>query len=208
MWPLVIALGAGVGLLARPLVQNLLGGNNKTITDNYKQTAQCAGPSGSELALTESIAPNTQTSSNPADLKKIARRYSLARPGQPPLVFENAGDDSLTPLDCKNVLFGPGPRIAFAQATQATVLELVGPNVREYDAQNQPDLVKLTLEPRWKLGLKISDYTANAPVINETGKIGKLVLQRKSPSAGMPQQFVLNTQDGGASYSFDPKSIQ
>jgi hypothetical protein len=202
MWIAVIAVGLGLGFIIRPIIQNIQDGGT-TGASEATATVRCAGPEGSELALAESVQAGLQTSGTPGSPITYQRNYRLERPGQPALAFEAGGDASNAPLKCEDVRFGPGPRVTFGRGQEAVVVELVGPYVRRYNAAQNPDIVKLVADPRWKLQLKLADYAAKAPVLGEDGKNGRLVFERTSLAAGLPARLVFNTSDGGASYTFN-----
>jgi hypothetical protein len=192
MYALVIAIGVGLGLVLRPLIQNGLGGNA-----DFKPNIRCPGPEGSELALSESL-----TVSGFGQNQSTSRTYLLERPGLAPLQFDGGGSDSdTTPMLCNHVAFGPGARLAVARASQVIVLELVGPNVRRYNLANDKVFSGLALEPKYKLGLKLEDYTPRAaPSIEEAGKNGRLELRRKTPDALLPETLIFTTTDGGVNW--------
>ena len=205
MYALVIAGGIGLGLLVRPLVQggsisDLFGGGNSN-TNSSTLKIRCPGPESSELALSE----YTERASNVDASAQVLtqHRYQLERPGQPTLGFEGLADDNTFSLECSNIRFGPGPRVAFSRGQESIVVELVGPSVRVFDANKNPDLAALAVEPRWKLGLKLSEYKASAPMLDSEGRRGTLTLERGVPASGLPQKLVLETEDGGATYKLN-----
>jgi hypothetical protein len=192
MYVLVIAIGVGLGLVLRPLIQNGLGGNA-----DFKPNIRCPGPEGSELALSESL-----TVSGFGQNQSTSRTYLLERPGLAPLQFDGGSDTESAPIQCSHVAFGPGARVSFVRANQVVVVELVGPNVRRFAFSNDKGFSALALEPKFKLGLKLEDYTPRAaPNIEEAGKNGRLELRRKSPDAVLPQTLIFATKDGGVNWS-------
>jgi hypothetical protein len=201
MWIAVIVVGLGAGFVLRPIIQNLREGG--TTIDTSTPSARCDGPSGSELALEEFVQGGLQTGSSVGAPVSYTRNYRLERPGQPALAFDAGGDASNTPISCANVRFGPGARVAFGRGQEAVVVELVGPYVRTYRALENQDLAKLVVDARWKLGLKLEDYAARAPVLGEDGKNGRWVLERATPTAGLPSRLVFDTTDGGATFTFN-----
>lgn len=202
MWIAVIAVGLGLGFAIRPVIQNLQEGGT-TGAGEATATVRCAGPEGSELALSEAVQAGLQTSGTPGAPVTYQRNYRLERPGQPALAFEAGGDASNAPLNCANVRFGPGPRVTFGRGPEAVVIELVGPYVRRYSVSQNADIVKLVADQRWKLQLKLSDYSATAPMLGEDGKNGRWTLERVNAAAGLPSRLVFNTNDGGASWTFN-----
>ncbi len=196
LWIVVIAAGVGLGLGLRPLIQGGLGGSGAT---SQAPAVRCPGPDGSELALSEFI-----TSSLSGTDVTYSRSYRLERPGQAALQFDGAnGDKDSAPINCANVQFGPGARISFSRGRGVSVVELVGPNVHNWDASGDKGLTALILEPRWKLGLKLDDYVAGAPSINEDGKGGRVELRRIAPNPAFPERLIFTTADGGVSWTFD-----
>jgi hypothetical protein len=197
IWIVVIAAGIGLGLGLRPLFQGGFGGGSSNA--NQTPAIRCPGPEGSELALNEFIESGIGGASG-ADVT-YTRTYRLERPGQVPLLFDGgAGDKDNTPINCANVQFGPGARVAFSRGRKVSVVELVGPTVRTWDATSDKDLTAIILEPRWKLGLRLEDYAASAPVIDEEGKTGRVTLNRTTPNPQFPSSFVFSTQNGGSSW--------
>jgi hypothetical protein len=201
MWIAVIAVGLGAGFVLRPIIQGVRDGG--TTIDTTTPSARCDGPSGSELALEEFVQGGLQTGSSVGSPVSYTRNYRLERPGQPALAFDAGGDSTSTPISCANVRFGPGARVAFGRGQEAVVVELVGPEVRTYRALQNPDLAKLVVDARWKLGLKLEDYTARAPVLGEDGKVGRWTLERTTPTSGLPSRLVFDTTDGGVMYAFN-----
>jgi hypothetical protein len=196
LWIVVIAAGIGLGLGLRPLLQGA--GSTLSATD-ATPAVRCAGPDGSELALSEFIQSGIGGSSG-ADIT-YTRSYRLERPGQGALTFNaGAGDRDNTPVNCANAKFGPGARIAFARGRTVSIVELVGPTVRNWNAASDKDLTAIILEPRWKLGLQLEDYALGAPSIDEDGKNGRVTLQRLAPDPQFPQGFVFTTTNGGSSW--------
>jgi hypothetical protein len=158
---------------------------------------RCPGPDGSELALSESL-----TSSGFGQSQSTSRTYLLERPGLAPLQFDGGSDSDSAPIVCSHVAFGPGARVSLARASQVVVVELVGPNVRRFSFANDKIFAALALEPKYKLGLKLEDYTPRAaPKIEEAGKNGRLELQRKIRDALLPETLVFATKDGGVNWS-------
>ena len=205
MYALVIAGGVGLGLILRPIIQggsigDLFGGGSAP-TPGAQLKIRCADPAGGDLALSEFTEPAGRVDASAQVLTQ--HRYQLERPGQPPLGFEGLADDNRFSLQCDHVKFGPGPRVAFSRGQESIVVELVGPNVRVFDANKNADLAALAVEPRWKLGLKLADYKAGPPAIEEAGKRGTLVLERGVPASGLPGRLVLETEDGGATYKLN-----
>jgi hypothetical protein len=201
MWIAVIAVGLGAGFVLRPIIQGVRDGG--TTIDTSTPSARCDGPSGSELALEEFVQGGLQTGSSVGSPVSYTRNYRLERPGQPALAFDAGSDATNTPISCDNVRFGPGARVAFGRGQEAVVVELVGPEVRPYRALQNPDLAKLVVDVRWKLGLKLEDYAARAPVLGEDGKVGRWTLERTTPTAGLPSRLVFDTTDGGVTYAFN-----
>jgi hypothetical protein len=192
MYVLVIGIGVGLGLVLRPLIQSGLSGSSE-----LKAAVRCAGPDGSELALSESLTPSGFGQS-----QTTSRTYLLERPGLAPLQFDGGTDEESDPIQCSHVAFGPGARVSFARANQAVVVELVGPNVRRFAFSSDKVFAAFALEPKYKLGLKLEDYTPRgAPNIEEAGKNGRLELRRKSSDALLPQTLVFATKDGGVNWS-------
>jgi hypothetical protein len=191
MYALVIAIGVGLGLVLRPIIQNGLGS-----TAQPTPNVRCPGPDGSELALSESL-----TQSGFGQSQNTSRTYLLERPGLAPLQFDGGSDTDSTALNCNHVAFGPGARVSLARASQVIVVELVGPNVRRYALANDKVFSALALEPKYKLGLKLEDYTPrNAPNMEEAGKNGRLELRRKTPDALLPETLTFTTNDGGLNW--------
>lgn len=194
MYVVVIAVGVGIGLLVRPLIQN----SNLLGSSTPKADVRCAGPEGSELALSEilssSFAGQTQT---------VSRSYLLERPGQVPLAFDGGQDSDTAPIFCTAVAFGPGARISFARALEVQVVEFIGPSVKRYSFANDKAFSSFALEEKFKLGLKLSDYTPRgAPSIDEAGKRGRLELRRLKSDPNFPVSLVFTTQNGGATWVF------
>ncbi len=200
VWVLVIAAGVGIGLLVKPLLQ----GNSSDTANLGTPSVRCAGTEGSELALSEFIQVGglASTDLNSSNLV-YARKYQLERPGQPNLDFEVTGDGSNTPLQCEKVRFGPGPRVSFARSANITIVELVGPQIKNFDTTKNTSLSQLLLETRWKLGLKLSDYVATLPQIDDAGVNVVLVLERIIPDNRYPAKLVLKSNDGGSSFTLD-----
>jgi hypothetical protein len=165
-------------------------------------SVRCAGPAGSEQALEEFI-----TSTVDGTSAVFERTYRLERPGQAPLSFSAAASDAdNAPIQCANVRFGPGPRVAFSRGQQVSVVELVGPTVKNWNAATDRDLAAIILEPRWKLGLRVTDYVAGAPQISEDGSSGRVELRRTNTDTAFPARFVFTTTNGGASWTLDKAS--
>jgi hypothetical protein len=210
MYILVIAVGAGVGLLVRPLVpagwslQNLFGGGGAaTSTQSTTAKIRCVGPAGTELALEEYVDPSSgEATTTGVSGASFVHRYKLERPGQPALTFLGVSDANLINVNCDNVKFGPGPQVAFGRGLEAFVVNLVGPQIRNFNANNNPDIASLVVEPRWKLQFKLDAYAARAPEIAENGK-GKLILEPAAPQPGYPAKIVLETSDGGQTYKLN-----
>jgi hypothetical protein len=81
------------------------------------------------------------------------------------------------------------------------VVELVGPNVRRFALANDKVFATLALEPKYKLGLKLEDYTPRgAPNLEEVGKNGRVELGRKTPDALLPPSLIFTTSDGGTNW--------
>lgn len=201
MWIAVIAVGLGAGFVLRPIIQGAREGG--TTIDTSTPSARCDGPTGSELALEEFVQGGLQTGSSVGAPVSYTRNYRLERPGQPALAFEAGGDGTNTPLSCSDVRFGPGARVSFGRGQEAVVVELVGPYVRTYRALENAELAKLVVDPRWKLGLKLEDYASRAPVLGEDGLRGRWVLERATPTAGLPSRLVFDTTDGGTTWVFN-----
>jgi hypothetical protein len=205
MYVLVIAVGAGVGLLVRPLIQG--GGIPNPFapapasTQSTTPKIRCPGPDGSELALEEYVDPSTGGDATAG--AQSQHRYKLERPGQPALTFLGIADSNTVNVRCDNVKFGPGPRVSFGRGLEAFVVELVGPQIRNFNANNNPDIASLVVEPRWKLQFKLDAYAARAPEIAEDGKKGKLILEPATPQSGYPAKLVLETSDGGQTYKLN-----
>ena len=200
VWIVVIAAGIGLGLGLRPLIQGGLSGASGSAAQT--PAVRCAGPDGSELALTEFI----ESGLSGADVT-YSRTYRLERPGQAPLQFNtNISDKDNAPTNCSDVRFGPGARVAFSRGRTVSVVELVGPTVQTFDASSDRDLTAIVLEPRWKLGLKLEDYELSAPNIAEDGKNGSVTLQRVKSDRSFPATFLFNTQNGGATWTLDKTS--
>jgi hypothetical protein len=210
MYILVIAVGAGVGLLVRPLVpagfslQNLFGGGGASSTLSTTAKVRCVGPAGSELALEEYVDPSSgEATTAGVTAASYQHRYKLERPGQPALTFLGVSDSNTFNVRCDNVKFGPGPRVAFGRGLEAFVVELVGPQIRNFNANNNPDIASLVVEPRWKLQFKLDAYAARAPEIAEDGKKGRLILEPAAAQPGYPAKIVLETADGGQTYKLN-----
>ena len=209
MYVLVIAVGAGVGLLVRPLIQ---GGSipnpfapapASTLSTTPK--IRCPGPDGSELALEEYVDPSAAGDATTTGVAgaSFQHRYKLERPGQPALTFLGISDNNKFNVRCDNVKFGPGPRVTFGRGLEAFVVDLVGPSIKNFNANNNPDIASLVVEPRWKLQFKLDAYGARAPEIAEDGKKGKLILETLTPQPGYPAKLVLDTSDGGQTYKLN-----
>jgi hypothetical protein len=199
VWALVIAAGVGLGLILKPLLQ---GGSSGTATLGTP-SVRCAGAEGSELALSEFIqGGGLDTGSISGNSVIFSRQYQLERPGQPALSFDAPSDASNVPLKCENVAFGPGPRVRFARGSNAVIVELVGPLIKTFEASKDSALSKLLLEPRWKLALKLEDYQASLPQIDEAGKNVRLTLDRVVPNRSFPAKLVMQSKDGGSSWQF------
>jgi hypothetical protein len=199
VWALVIAAGIGLGLILKPLLQ---GGSSGAVTPGTP-SVRCAGAEGSELALSEFIqGGGLETGSISGNSVTFSRQYQLERPGQSALSFDAPSDASNTPLKCENVAFGPGPRVRFARGANAVIVELVGPLVKTFEASKDTALNKLLLEPRWKLGLKLTDYQASLPQIDDAGKNVRLTLDRIVANRSFPAKLVMQSKDGGSSWQF------
>jgi hypothetical protein len=199
VWALVIAAGVGLGLILKPLLQ----GNSSSTTSLGTPSVRCAGPEGSELALSEYLeGGGLATGSFSSNSVTFTRQYQLERPGQPALAFGTPSDSLNTPLKCQDVRFGPGPRVSFARGTNVVIVELVGPLVKTFEADTNPALSKLVIEPRWKLALKIGDYHALVPQIDETGKNVRVILEQNVPNRNFPAKLVMQSKDGGSSFEF------
>ena len=195
----MIAAGIALGLGLRPLLQGGLGGGPST---TESAAIRCAGPEGSELALSEFISSGVDGTST-----VYSRRYQLERPGQVPLAFSAESPDAdSAAIDCANVRFGPGPRIAFTRAQSVNIIELVGPTVKSWNAGSDKALGAVLLEPRWKLGLRLSDYRVGAAEIDEAGKVGRVSLTRVKPDLAFPQRLNFTSDNGGGTWSFDKAS--
>ena len=199
VWLLVIAAGVGLGLILKPLLQ----GDSSSTASLGTPSVRCPGPEGSELALSEYVeGGGLATGSLSSNSVTFTRQYQLERPGQPALAFGAPSDSLNTPLKCQDVRFGPGPRVSFARGTNAVIVELVGPLVKTFEADTNLALSKLVLEPRWKLALKISDYHASVPQIDETGKKVRVILEQNLPNQSFPAKLVMQSKDGGSSFEF------
>ena len=199
VWIAVIAAGIALGLGLRPLLQGGLGGGSSA---NESAAIRCAGPEGSELALSEFIVSGVEGTST-----VYSRRYRLERPGQVPLGFSAESPDAdSTPIVCANVRFGPGPRIAFTRAQSVNIIELVGPTVKSWNASSDKALGAVLLEPRWKLGLKLPDYQTGAAEIDEAGKVGRVTLTRAKPDPAFPLRLNFTSDNGGSTWRFDKAS--
>jgi hypothetical protein len=199
VWIVVIAAGIGLGLGLRPLIQGGLGGGSGSAAQT--PIVRCAGPDGSELALSEFI----ESGLSGTDVT-YSRSYRLERPGQVPLQFTTVSDKDNAPTNCSDVRFGPGARVSFSRGRSVSVVELVGPTVQTFDAATDKDLTAIVLEPRWKLGLKLEDYEMSAPTIAEDGKQGSVTLQRLKSDRAFPAAFIFNTVNGGATWTLDKAS--
>ena len=199
VWFIVIAAGIALGLGLRPLLQ---GGLNSSSNATEAAAIRCAGPDGSELALSEFITGGVDGTST-----VYSRRYQLERPGQVPLAFnaENPDSDNAA-IDCDNLRFGPGPRIAFTRAQRVNIIELVGPTVKSWNASSDKTLNAVLLEPRWKLGLQLSDYRFGAAEIDEAGKVGRVSLTRVEPDPAFPSRLNFTSDNGGSSWRFDKQT--
>ena len=194
MYILVIAIGVAAGLLLRPLIQN----SNLLGPSTPKAAVRCAGPEGSELALSETL-----SSSFAGQTQTVSRSYLLERPGQVPLAFDGGQDSEGTPILCTAVAFGPGARISFARALEVQVVEFLGPSVKRYALSNDKAFSSFALEPKFKLGLKLIDYTPRGvPNIEEAGKRGRLELRRIKSDPNFPATLVFTTQSSGATWVF------
>ncbi len=192
MYVVVIAIGVGVGLLLRPIIQN--SGGSPIATPNVR----CAGAEGSELALSETL-----SSSFSGQTQTVSRRYQLERPGQVPLAFDGGMDSDNTELSCNAVAFGPGARVSFARASEIQVIEFLGPSVKRFSLANDKAFSSFALEAKFKLGLKLEDYTPrNAPSLEEAGKRGRLELVRLKSDPIFPSQLLFTTTNGGATWGF------
>jgi hypothetical protein len=199
VWLVVIAAGVGLGLVLKPLLQ---GGSNGAVSLGTP-SVRCAGPEGSELALSEFVqGGGLEAGSLSANSVTFTRQYQLERPGQPALSFDAPSDASSTPMKCENVRFGPGPRVSFARGVNAVIVELVGPLIKTFEASKDNALNKLLLEPRWKLGLKLADYQASVPQIDDAGKNVRLTLERIVPNRNFPAKLVMQSKNGGSSWQF------
>jgi hypothetical protein len=200
VWALVIAGGVALGLILKPILQ---GGNSSTSASVGTPSVRCEGPANSELALSEYIeGGGLSTDAVSTNSVTFTRQYQLERPGQPLLAFGAPSDSTNTPLSCNDVRFGPGPRVLFARGTNAVIVELVGPLVKTFDATTDQALTKLVLEPRWKLGLKLEDYQAAVPKIDDSGKRIRIELNRKTANRAFPTTLVMQSKDGGSSFQF------
>ncbi len=200
VWALVIAAGVGLGLILRPILQ---GGSSSNAASLGTPSVRCAGDEGSELALSEFIqGGGLDTGSISGNSVSFSRQYQLERPGQPALSFDAPSDASNAPLKCENVAFGPGPRVRFARGANAVIVELVGPLVKTFEASKDTALSKLLLEPRWKLALKLEDYQASLPQIDDAGKNVRLTLDRIVANRNFPAKLVMQSKDGGSSWQF------
>ncbi len=196
MYVVVIAIGVGVGLLLRPIIQNSSLGNPQT-TPNIR----CAGEQGSELALSETL-----SSSFAGQTQTISRTYLLERPGQVPLQFEGGKDSDSTVLTCNAVAFGPGARVSFARASEIQVIEFLGPSVKRFVLANDQAFSSFALEAKFKLGLKLEDYRPQAaPSLEEAGKRGRLELSRIKSDPIFPSRLVFTTTNGGATWTFQKR---
>ncbi len=199
VWALVIAAGVGLGLILKPLLQ----GGSSGVASLGTPSVRCAGPEGSELALSEFIqGGGLDTGSIGGNSITFSRQYQLERPGQPALSFEAPSDASNAPLKCENVAFGPGPRVRFARGANAVIVELVGPLIKTFEASKDSALSKLLIEPRWKLALKLDDYQATLPQIDNAGKNVRLTLDRIAGNRNFPAKLVMQSKDGGSSWQF------
>jgi hypothetical protein len=199
VWFAVIAAGVGLGLVLKPILQ---GGSSGAVSSGTP-SVRCAGEEGSELALSEFIqGGGLETGSLTSSSVIFNRQYQLERPGQPALSFDAPSDASSTPMKCENVRFGPGPRVSFARGANAVIVELVGPLIKTFEASKDTALNKLLLEPRWKLGLKLEDYQATVPQIDDAGKNVRLTLDRIVANRSFPAKLVLQSKDGGSSWQF------
>lgn len=188
MYVLVVAIGIGAGLLLRPLLQT-----TSTATPNVR----CAGPTGSELALSETL-----TSSFAGQTQNVSRTYLLERPAQVPLQFDGGNDADSTPITCSQVSFGPGARLLFARSTEVQVVEFIGPTVKRFLFANDKTFSSYALNPKFKLGLKLEEYTPNgAPTLDEAGKNGRLELKRLKLDSSFPNRLLFSTSNGGATWS-------
>jgi hypothetical protein len=199
VWLVVIAAGVGLGLILKPLLQ---GGSSGAVSLGAP-SVRCAGPEGSELALSEFVqGGGLEAGSLSGNSVTFTRQYQLERPGQPALSFDAPSDASSTPMKCENVRFGPGPRVSFARGANAVIVELVGPLIKTFEASKDSALNKLLLEPRWKLGLKLDDYQASVPQLDDAGKNARLTLERIVPNRDFPTKLVMQSKDGGSSWQF------
>lgn len=195
----MIAAGVGLGLILKPLLQ---GGSSGAATLGTP-SVRCAGLEGSELALSEFIqGGGLETGSISGNSVTFSRQYQLERPGQPALSFEAPSDASNVPLKCENVAFGPGPRVRFARGANAVIVELVGPLIKTFEASKDSALSKLLIEPRWKLALKLDDYQASLPQIDDAAKNVRLTLDRIVANRIFPAKLVMQSKDGGSSWQF------
>ena len=196
VWIAVIAAGIALGLGLRPLLQASNGGGSST---TEPAAIRCAGPDGSELALSEFITSGVDGTS-----ASYSRRYQLERPGQVPLAFSAESPDAdSAAIDCAFLRFGPGPRIAFTRAQSVNIIELVGPTVKSWNASSDRTLGAVLLEPRWKLGLKLPDYQMGAAEIDESGKLGRVTLTRVKPDPAFPQRLNFTSVNGGSTWALD-----
>jgi hypothetical protein len=194
MYVLVIAVGVGIGLLVRPLIQN----SNVLGSSTPKADVRCPGPEGSELALSETL-----SSSFAGQTQTVSRTYLLERPGQVPLAFDGGQDSEAAPILCTAVAFGPGARISFARVLEVQIVEFLGPSVKRYAFSNDKTFSSFALEPKFKLGLKLLDYVPRgAPSIEEAGKRGRLELKRIKQDSAFPATLVFTTDNGGATWVF------
>jgi hypothetical protein len=194
MYVVVIAVGVGTGLFLRPLIQNGLSGTANLPPPNIR----CAGEEGSELALSETL-----SSSFAGQTQTVSRRYLLERPGQVPLAFDGGSDSDATVISCSAVAFGPGARVSFARASEVQVVEFLGPSVKRFELANDKVFSSFALDPKFKLGLKLLDYTPRgAPRLEETGLNGRLELRRIKLDPIFPETLVFRTQNGGNTWVF------
>ena len=194
MYVVVIAVGVGIGLLVRPLLQN----SNLLGSSPPKADVRCVGPEGSELALSETL-----SSSFTGQTQTVSRSYLLERPGQVPLAFDGGSDSEAEAISCNAVAFGPGARISFARALEVQIVEFLGPSVKRYALSNDKVFSGFALEPKFKLGLKLIDYTPRgAPNLEEAGKRGRLELRRIKSDPNFPVSLVFTTDNGGATWVF------
>ena len=82
------------------------------------------------------------------------------------------------------------------------IVELVGPLIKTFEASKDSALSKLLIEPRWKLALKLEDYQASLPQIDEAGKNVRLILDRIVANRNFPAKLVMQSKDGGSSWQF------